>query len=120
MLGERMDKYDVPVWLVNTGWSGGPAGAGGERMNIAHTRQMVRAALSGALNDVETRTDPNFGFEVPTRCPDVPTEVLWPRDTWADKDAYDRQAQKLAGMFVENFKQFEGAVSQEIKAAGPK
>jgi phosphoenolpyruvate carboxykinase (ATP) len=120
MLGERMDKYNVPVWLVNTGWSGGPAGAGGERMNIAHTRQMVRAALNGLLDGVPTKTDPTFGIEVPTSCPDVPTEVLWPRDTWADKDAYDRQAQKLAGMFVENFKQFEDAVSPEIRAAGPK
>ena len=120
MLGERMAKYDVPVWLVNTGWSGGPAGAGGERMNIAHTRQMVRAALNGLLDGVPTKTDPTFGIEVPTSCPDVPSEVLWPRDTWADKDAYDRQAQKLANMFVENFKQFEDAVSEEIKAAGPK
>jgi phosphoenolpyruvate carboxykinase (ATP) len=89
-------------------------------MNIAHTRQMVRAALNGLLEDVPTKTDPTFGFEVPTTCPDVPAEVLWPRDTWADKDAYDRQAQKLAGMFVENFKQFEGRVSEEIKAAGPR
>jgi phosphoenolpyruvate carboxykinase (ATP) len=120
MLGERMDKFDVPVWLVNTGWSGGPAGAGGERMNIAHTRQMVRAALNGLLDDVPTRTDPTFGIEVPTTCPDVPGEVLWPRDTWDDKHAYDRQAQKLAGMFVENFKQFEGAVPAEIAAAGPR
>jgi phosphoenolpyruvate carboxykinase (ATP) len=119
MLGERMDRYNVPVWVVNTGWSGGPYGTG-ERMNIAHTRQMVRAALNGLLDDVPTRTDPTFGFEVPTACPDVPAEVLWPRDTWADKEAYDRQAQKLAGMFVENFKQFEGRVSDEIKAAGPR
>jgi phosphoenolpyruvate carboxykinase (ATP) len=120
MLGERMDRYDVPVWLVNTGWSGGPAGSGGERMNIAHTRQMVRAALNGLLDDIPTRTDPNFNLEVPTACPDVPSEVLWPRDTWADKEAYDRQARKLAGMFVENFKQFEDAVSEEIRAAGPR
>ena len=77
-------------------------------MNITWTRQMVRAALSGALDDVETRTDPNFGFEVPTACPDVPDEVLWPRDTWADKDAYDARARKLAEMFVENFKPVRG------------
>jgi len=120
MLGERMDRHDVPVWMVNTGWSGGPAGGGGERMNIAHTRQMVRAALNGLLDDVPTRTDPNFGLEVPTACPDVPTEVLWPRDTWADKDAYDRQARKLAGMFVENFRGFEDRVTPEIRAAGPR
>ena len=71
MLGERMDRHNVPVWLVNTGWTGGPYGVG-ERMNITHTRQMVRAALNGALDDVPTRTDPIFGFEVPTTCPDVP------------------------------------------------
>jgi phosphoenolpyruvate carboxykinase (ATP) len=119
MLGERMDRFDVPVWMVNTGWSGGPYGTG-ERMNIAHTRQMVRAALNGLLEDVPTKTDPIFGIEVPTSCPDVPAEVLWPRDTWADKDAYDRQARKLAEMFVENFKTFEDRVSPEVRAAGPR
>ena len=119
MLGERMDRYDVPVWLVNTGWTGGPYGTG-QRMNITWTRQMVRAALSGALNDVPTRTDPNFGFEVPVSCPDVPAEVLWARDTWADKDAYDAAARKLANMFVENFKQFDDGVSEAIRAAGPR
>jgi phosphoenolpyruvate carboxykinase (ATP) len=119
MLGERMDKHDVPVWLINTGWTGGPYGTG-ERMNITWTRQMVRAALSGALNDVPTKTDPNFGFEVPVSCPDVPAEVLWARDTWADKDAYDAAARKLSNMFVENFKQFEGGVSEAVRAAGPK
>jgi phosphoenolpyruvate carboxykinase (ATP) len=120
MLGDRMDRHNVPVFLVNTGWSGGPAGAGGERMNIAHTRQMVRAALNGLLEDVPTRTDPTFGFEVPTSCPDVPTNVLWPRDTWADKGAYDRQARKLAAMFEGNFKQFEDSVSADISGAGPR
>ena len=120
MLGDRMDRHEVPVWMVNTGWSGGPAGGNGERMNIAHTRQMVRAALNGLLDDVPTRTDPIFGVEVPTTCPDVPSEILWPRDTWPDKDAYDRQARKLAGMFVENFKAFEDLASEEIRAAGPR
>jgi phosphoenolpyruvate carboxykinase (ATP) len=119
MLGERLDHHEVPVWLVNTGWTGGPYGTG-ERMNIAWTRQMVRAALSGALNDVETRTDPLFGLEVPLACPDVPAEVLWPRDTWADKDAYDRQARRLAEMFVQNFRDFEDGVTEGIRAAGPR
>ncbi len=119
MLGERLDRHDVPVWLVNTGWTGGPYGVG-ERMNIAHTRQMVRAALDGALDGVPTRTDPVFGVEVPTACPEVPSSVLWPRDTWADKDAYDRQARKLAGMFVDNFGQFEDGVSAAIREAGPR
>jgi phosphoenolpyruvate carboxykinase (ATP) len=119
MLGERMDRHEVPVWLVNTGWTGGPYGTG-ERMNITHTRQMVRAALSGALDDVPTRTDPIFGVEVPRACPDVPAEVLWPRDTWADPDAYDRQARVLADMFVDNFRTFEDRASEEVKAAGPR
>jgi len=118
MLGERMDRYDVPVWLINTGWTGGPYGVG-ERMNITWTRQMVRAALGGALDEVETKTNPIFGFEVPTTCPDVPAEVLWPRDTWADKDAYDARARELADMFVENFKQFEDRVTEGVRAAGP-
>ncbi len=120
MLGERMDRHNVPVWLVNTGWSGGPAGAGGERMNITHTRQMVRAALSGALDDVPARTDPRFGFEVPTSCLDVPAEVLWPRDTWADKDAYDAQARKLAQMFIDNFRNFDDRVPASVKSSGPR
>ena len=119
MLGERMDRHNVPVWLVNTGWTGGPFGVG-ERMNITWTRQMVRAALSGRLDSIETRTDPIFGVEVPTRCPDVPAEVLWPRDTWADKEAYDRQARELAGMFVDNFKALEDRVTDAVRAAGPR
>jgi len=119
MLGERMDRHSVPVWLVNTGWTGGPYGVG-ERMNITWTRQMVRAALGGALDEVETRTDPTFGFEVPVSCPDVPTEVLWPRDTWADKGAYDARARQLARMFVDNFKQFEDRVSKSVCAAAPR
>jgi phosphoenolpyruvate carboxykinase (ATP) len=119
MLGERLERHDVPVWLVNTGWTGGPYGTG-ERMNITWTRQMVRAALSGALDGVPTRTDPNFQIEVPEHCPDVPDHVLWPRDTWPDKAAYDRQARRLAEMFVDNFRQFEDGVSEEIGAAGPR
>ncbi len=119
MLGERMKRFDVPVWLINTGWTGGPYGEG-ERMNITWTRQMVRAALGGKLDEIETRTDPLFGFEVPVRCPEVPTEVLWPRDTWADKKAYDARARQLASMFVENFKQFEDRVSDSVRAAGPR
>ncbi len=119
MLGERMDRHDVPVWLINTGWTGGPYGVG-ERMNITWTRQMVRAALSGALDGVPMRTDPTFGVQVPTRVPDVPAEVLWPRDTWADKDAYDARARQLADMFVENFKQFEDRVSESVRAASPR
>jgi phosphoenolpyruvate carboxykinase (ATP) len=89
-------------------------------MNIAHTRQLVRAALNGALADVPTLTDPIFGFEVPTCCPDVPGAILQPRATWPDPDAYDRQAHKLALMFRENFRQFEDRAGKAILAAGPR
>jgi phosphoenolpyruvate carboxykinase (ATP) len=119
MLGERLDRHEVPVWLVNTGWTGGPYGVG-HRMNITHTRQLVRAALNGALAGVPTLTDPNFGFGVPTSCPDVPAEILQPRPTWPDPDAYDRQARKLARMFRENFRQFEDRAGPQIVAAGPR
>jgi len=118
MLVERLEQWDVPVWLVNTGWTGGPYGTG-ERMNIAHTRSMVRAALSGALDDVATRTDPNFGVEVPVSCPEVPASFLDPRTTWADPDAYDRAAQTLAEMFVANFAGYAEGVDPAIAAAGP-
>jgi phosphoenolpyruvate carboxykinase (ATP) len=119
MLIERLAKWDVPVWLVNTGWTGGPYGTG-ERMNINHTRAMVRAALSGALDDVPTVTDPIFGVEVPTACPDVPDEVLQPRSTWNDPAAYDHQAAALARMFVENFAAYADGVPESVRAAAPK
>jgi phosphoenolpyruvate carboxykinase (ATP) len=106
MLVDRLERDDVPVWLVNTGWTGGPFGVG-ERMNIAHTRAMVRAAIGGALDAVPTRTDPNFGVEVPTSCPDVPDAFLDPRGTWADHDAYDAMAAKLKRMFEENYAFYE-------------
>src|SRR5512144_465803 len=109
MLMDRLEAYDVPVWLVNTGWTGGPFGTG-ERMNIAHTRSMVRAALDGSLASVPTRTDPVFGVEVPTACPDVPEQFLDPRATWPDPVAYDRQAAQLAGMFAENFEKYADGV----------
>ncbi|HEX6474788.1 MAG TPA: phosphoenolpyruvate carboxykinase (ATP), partial [Candidatus Limnocylindria bacterium] len=102
MLGERLDRYQVPVWLVNTGWTGGPYGTG-ERMNINHTRTMVRAALNGELDAVSYRRDPVFGVDVPTEVPGVPSELLEPRGTWQDTTAYDSQAAKLARMFADNF-----------------
>ena len=88
-------------------------------MKIAYTRAMLNAALDGKLDNVEYIEDPNFGVQVPSSCPNVPEEVLIPRNTWADKDAYDAQAKKLAGMFVENFKQFAENVTEGIRAAGP-
>ncbi len=119
MLAERLDRFGVKAWLVNTGWTGGPYGTG-ERMNINHTRSIVRAALSGALDDVPTVVDPIFGVAVPTSCPDVPSEVLQPRATWNDPEAYDREAAALARMFAENFQAYADGVSEAVRAAGPK
>ena len=118
LLGERIASHRVSTWLVNTGWTGGPYGEG-RRMKLAHTRAMVRAVLSGALEKVETRAHAVFGVHVPLTCPDVPPEVLDPRGTWADPAAYDRQARKLAGMFDENFRTFAEDVPEEVRAAAP-
>ncbi|HEY3163374.1 MAG TPA: phosphoenolpyruvate carboxykinase (ATP) [Candidatus Limnocylindrales bacterium] len=119
MLADRLHRHGVRAWLVNTGWTGGPYGTG-ERMNINHTRSMVRAALSGALDDVPTTTDPIFGVAVPAACPDVPAEVLQPRATWPDPDAYDRQANALARMFAENFATYADGVPESVRSAGPR
>ncbi len=119
MLGERLDAHDVPVWMVNTGWTGGPYGVG-QRMNIQQTRDMVRAALDGALEGVPTVTDPVFGVEVPIRVPGVPSEVLTPRATWSDGAAYDVQARQLARMFADNFERFADRVSAEVAGSGPR
>jgi phosphoenolpyruvate carboxykinase (ATP) len=118
MLGERIARHKARVWLVNTGWTGGPYGTG-RRMKIAHTRAMIRAALCGALDDVQYTKDPIFNLDVPVSCPDVQTDVLKPRSTWADPGAYDEQAKKLARMFADNFNAFEASVSPEVRAAGP-
>jgi phosphoenolpyruvate carboxykinase (ATP) len=119
LLGEKIDKHGAQVWLVNTGWTGGPAGGGGNRMKLAYTRRMVSAILSGELNGVETATEPFFSLGIPTHVEGIPDGVLNPRDTWSDPAAYDTQAAKLGGLFVDNFRQFEDGVSEEIKAAGP-
>ncbi len=118
LLGEKIGKHKVDVWLVNTGWSGGPYGTG-ERVKLAYTRAMVRGALTGNLTKASTTEDPVFGLHVPQTCPDVPAEVLNPRDTWKDPKAYDEQAKKLAGMFRENFAQFADDVSKDVLGAGP-
>jgi len=117
-LGERIAKYQSKVWLVNTGWTGGPYGVG-SRMKIAHTRAMIRAALSGQLDHVGYQRHPVFNIDVPTSCLDVPMGVLDPRSTWADKDAYDTQAARLAKMFIENFRTFEADVPAAVRDAGP-
>jgi len=118
LLVERLARWDVPVWLVNTGWTGGPYGTG-ERMDISHTRAMVRAALNGHLEGVATVVDPRFGLAVPVSCPDVPAEFLQPRNTWQDRDAYDHAAAKLARMFATNFEAYAESVAPGIRAAGP-
>ena len=118
MLGEKLAAHGATCWLVNTGWTGGPYGEG-QRMQLGYTRAMVHAALAGKLDGVPTRRDPVFGLGVPESVPGVPTEVLDPRATWRDPAAYDAMAQKLAGMFRENFKRFEADVSAAVRQAGP-
>jgi phosphoenolpyruvate carboxykinase (ATP) len=118
-LGENIARHHVRVWLVNTGWTGGPYGQGA-RMKISHTRAMIHAALSGGLDDVPYETDPFFNLEVPASCPGVPASVLTPRGTWRDPSAYDVQARKLAQMFIDNFRAYEQEVEPEVRAAGPR
>jgi phosphoenolpyruvate carboxykinase (ATP) len=118
-LGDRIARHDVRVWLVNTGWTGGPYGTG-TRMKIAQTRAMIRAALSGALENVAYETDPFFNLSVPAACPDVLPEVLKPRNTWKDPRAYDEQARRLAKMFADNFRAFEADAAADVRAAGPR
>src|ERR671927_834706 len=118
MLSERLRDYGVRCYLINTGWSGGPYGIG-SRIDIAATREMVRAVINGKLDGAETRMDPFFGLNVPVEVPGVPTELLDPRETWDDKDAYDQQARELACLFAENFKKFEDHVDEEVRKAGP-
>src|SRR5262249_15794350 len=107
MLGEKIARHQARVWLVNTGWTGGPYGTG-KRMKTAYTRAMIRAALSGALDKIPYERDPVFNVDVPTTCPDVPSAVLKPKSTWVDPAEYDRQAAKLARMFGENFAAYAG------------
>jgi len=119
MLGEKMQKHKVNVWMVNTGWTGGPYGTG-NRMKLQYTRQMISAALDGKLDGVFYETDPVFGMSIPMTCPNVPAEVLNPKNTWADKKAYDEKAKHLAGLFVKNFEKYADGVSAEILAAAPR
>jgi phosphoenolpyruvate carboxykinase (ATP) len=119
LLGEKIAKHNVKVWLINTGWSGGPYGVG-SRVKLEYTRAMVTAALEGTLDDVPMRTGKIFGLQVPEKCPGVPDDVLYPRSTWADAAAYDAQTKKLAGMFAENFEPFAAEVPEAVRAAGPK
>ena len=118
MLAAKIMQHKVNVWLVNTGWTGGPFGVG-HRMELAHTRAMIHAALNGALAEIETCPDPIFGLHVPVRCPGVPTEILDPRSTWADPEAYDQKAKAMRARFAEVFKEYEPYVSRDLIRACP-
>lgn len=119
MLGQRIARHGTSVWLVNTGWSGGPYGVG-QRIKLAYTRTMVRAALRGFLDSVSTAPDPIFGVHVPTQVPGVPSEILQPRATWRDPSVYDAAARNLALMFATGFAEFEPHVSAAVRAAAPR
>lgn len=119
MLGQKMEAGKVNVWLINTGWTGGPYRIG-NRIKLSHTRAMITAALNGELDTVETVQDPIFGLAIPTAVPGVPSEILVPKNTWANKKAYDEKAAFLAKLFVENFKAYAAGVSEEVIAAAPK
>ncbi len=118
MLAEKMRKHETDIWLVNTGWSGGAYGVG-SRIDLPHTRAIVDAIHSGALKDAPLATDPVFGLHVVTEAPGVPPEILIPRDTWADGEAFDETARKLAGLFRENFERYEDRCEPEVRQAGP-
>jgi phosphoenolpyruvate carboxykinase (ATP) len=119
LLEQRLKRHKVNCWLINTGWSGGPAGVG-QRLKIAYSRAMVKAAMSGELDKMATIVDPIFGLVVPKTCPAVPTELMTQRNTWADKNAYDEKARYLADLFIENFREYEKDVPAEVAQAGPK
>lgn len=119
LLGEKLKGTNINVWLVNTGWSGGSYGVG-ERMSLKYTRAMITAAMNGELSHVEYQTQPIFELEIPKSCPNVPSEILNPKDTWTDKTAFDETANRLASKFVKNFEQFEEQSSDAIRSAAPK
>ncbi len=119
MLGKKMTEANVNVFMINTGWSGGPYGIG-SRMKLSYTRAMITAALEGKLDNVEYEAHPVFGMMMPKECPNVPNEILNPRATWDDKNAYDEKAVTLAKQFVKNFEKYASGVSDEILAAAPK
>lgn len=119
LLAEKIREHGSNVWLINTGWTGGPYGVG-SRMSLPHTRRIVNAVLNGELDDVDYVEEPFFGLLIPVMVPDVPSNILDPRNTWDDKDAYDTQAKKLASMFHKNFEEYKGRTSAEILSGGPK
>ncbi len=118
LLANKMRNHKAEAWLVNTGWTGGAYGVG-SRIKLKYTRAIIDAIHHGSFDGVPTEPDPDFGFEIPLECPDVPSEILVPRNTWADKEAYDATKAKLVGLFNDNFKKFEAGVNREIVQAGP-
>ena len=118
MLGDKMRENKVNVWMINTGWTGGPYGIG-NRMKLKYTRAMITAALEGKLDQVEFEKHPVFGMEIPKTCGEVPADILTPRNTWSDKNAYDEKAAYLAALFIRNFEKYAAGVSAEILAAAP-
>ena len=119
MLGKKMDQFDVNVWLINTGWTGGPYGIG-DRIKLKYTRAMITAAIEGKLEDVNYIEHPVFGLQMPETCPDIPDELLDPKNTWKNKRHYDKKADELALLFIDNFRKFEEYANDEIMAASPK
>jgi phosphoenolpyruvate carboxykinase (ATP) len=119
LLADKIRKHGAHTWLVNTGWSGGAFGVG-KRMKLSYTRAIVDAIHSGSLQGAETVQDEIFGVQVPTSCEGVPSEILIPKNTWADGAAYDETARKLAKLFADNFQAFADVASDEIRSAGPR
>ncbi len=119
LLAEKMETHGSAAWLVNTGWSGGAYGVG-SRISLPHTRAIIDAIHSGALSEAPTEEDATFGMQVPTTCPGVPSEILSPKNTWADAAAFDATAKKLASLFHENFAQYDDAASEALQSAGPR
>jgi phosphoenolpyruvate carboxykinase (ATP) len=119
MLGKKMQEHNVNVWMINTGWTGGPYGTG-SRMKLKYTRAMIAAALEGKLDNAEFENCAVFGMAIPKDCPDVPPEILNPRNTWTDKTAYDNKAKYLASLFIKNFEKYKDGVSRDVLDAAPK
>jgi phosphoenolpyruvate carboxykinase (ATP) len=119
MLSEKIVTHRTNVWLLNTGWNGGSYGEGA-RIKLSYTRAILDAIHSGKLQHAPTRPDPVFNTSVVTECPEVPADILIPKRTWMDPAAYDRTAQKLAGLFQQNFKSYSEGVTEEVRNAGPR
>jgi phosphoenolpyruvate carboxykinase (ATP) len=119
LLAAKMRQHHTNAWLINTGWSGGSYGVG-SRIKLGFTRAIIDAIHAGTLRHAPTRTDPIFGLTVVTQCPNVPAEILWPRDTWFDEIAYDSTAHRLAGLFRDNFRPYEASASKDLQSGGPR